>query len=51
MPKKPAVNPRIIALICVLAVLTMFAGSIAISLAVVKAERAAPAADVSATPQ
>ena len=29
MPKKPAVNPRIIALICVLAVLTMFAGSIA----------------------
>ena len=44
MPKQPTVKPSHIALICILAVGIMFVGSIAISMAVVQAERAAPAA-------
>jgi len=44
MAKPPAVKPQHIALICILAVATMFIGSIVISVAVVQAERAAPAA-------
>jgi len=45
MPRQPIVKPSHIALICILAVAVMFAGSIAISVAVVQAEHAAPAAD------
>jgi len=43
MAKPPAVKPHHIALICILAVAAMFIGSIVISVAVVQAERAAPA--------
>ena len=43
MPKQPSVKPSHIALICVLAVAVVFVGSIAIGVAVVQAERAAPA--------
>jgi hypothetical protein len=42
MPKQPPIKPSHIALICVLAVLALFAGSIAIGVVVVQAERAAP---------
>jgi hypothetical protein len=42
-PKPHPVKPLYIALICLLAVGMMFAGSIAISMAVVQAERTAPA--------
>lgn len=45
-PAKPKpVKPIYIALACITAVLLMFAGSIAISVAVVKAEKAAPVSD------
>lgn len=44
MPKPSPVKPAHIALICILAVAVMFVGSIVISVAVVQAERAAPAA-------
>jgi hypothetical protein len=43
MPKQPPLKPQYIALICVLAVAVLFAGSIAISVAVIQAEHAAPA--------
>jgi len=46
-PKPPSVKPAYIALICILAVAAMFVGSIVISVAVVQAERAAPASDAS----
>jgi hypothetical protein len=39
-PQKPALKPTHIALICVLAVAAMFAGSILISIAVVQAGKA-----------
>lgn len=42
-PKTPPVKPVYIALVCVVAVAAMFIGSIVISVAVVKAERAQPA--------
>ena len=42
MPKQPPIKPQYIALICVLAVVLLFAGSIIVSVAVVQAERAAP---------
>lgn len=42
--KQQHVKPLYIALACVVAVAAMFAGSIIISVAVVKAENAAPAA-------
>lgn len=45
MPPANPVKPIYIALACVIAVVAMFAGSIAISIAVVKAENTAPAAD------
>ena len=45
MPRQPIVKPSHIALICILAVAAMFAGSIVISVAVVQAEHATPAAD------
>lgn len=41
--KQQPVKPLIIALICVMAVAVMFVGSIIIGVAVVQAERAAPA--------
>jgi hypothetical protein len=43
MPKQPPIKPRTIALICILAVVLLFAASIAISVAVVQAEHVAPA--------
>lgn len=43
MPKQPPVKPQLIALICVLVVAVLFAGSIAIGVAVTQAERVAPA--------
>ena len=43
MPKQPPVKPQLIALICVLVVAVLFAGSIVIGMAVVQAEHAAPA--------
>lgn len=49
MPKPPPIKPQYIALLCVLAVVILFAGSIIISVAVVQAERAAPAS--SSAPQ
>jgi hypothetical protein len=42
MPQQPTIKPHTIALICVLAVAILFAGSIIISVAVVQAEHAAP---------
>jgi hypothetical protein len=42
MPKQPPIKAQYIALLCVLAVAVLFAGSIIISVAVVQAERAAP---------
>jgi len=42
MPKQPPIKPQYIALICVLAVAVLFVGSIVISVAVVRAEHAAP---------
>jgi hypothetical protein len=42
MPKPPPIKPQHIALICVLAVAVLFAGSIVISVAVVRAEHAVP---------
>ena len=43
MPKQPPVKPQLIALILVLAVVGIFVASIAIGVAVIQAERAAPA--------
>jgi hypothetical protein len=43
MPKQPPVKPQLIALILVLAVVGIFAASIAIGVAVIQAERAAQA--------
>jgi hypothetical protein len=43
MAKEPPIKPQYIALICVLAVLVLFVGSIAIGVAVIQAEHAAPA--------
>jgi cytochrome c-type biogenesis protein CcmH/NrfF len=42
MPQQPPIKPQTIALICVLAVALLFAGSIVISVAVVQAEHAQP---------
>jgi hypothetical protein len=42
-PKPPAIKPGHIVLICILAVAIFFVGSIAISIAVIQAEHAAPA--------
>lgn len=43
MPKPPSIKPQYIALICVLAVALLFAGSIVIGVAVIQAEHVAPA--------
>jgi hypothetical protein len=42
MPRQPPIKPQTIALICVLAVALLFAGSIVISVAVIQAEHTAP---------
>jgi len=42
MPSRQKINPTYFVIVCVVAVVAMFVGSIVISMAVVQAERAAP---------